>query len=901
MPGPTGEEDPPTFEGALRFRGVSFEVWAGTNEARVFGGAGAPTWAQVLASGRFTGGVGNNPHIDFGDILSFGDPDTLPSTGTIRSSTDIQMRAAGGLELTSEATMQFATIGDIAMRFVTNNIERLHIGGTGAWRIDGTVGTAGQVLTSNGAGATPTWEDAPGSTPGWDDVLAVDNNSGANNPHIDTGQFIGFGVEGSLPGSGELRSSTAWTANISGTATISSSSVSILSVASSGLVFNASNGTLRFLTGAGVGTERLEIEGTGAWQLGGVVGSAGQVLTSGGAGTPPTWASIPTPALTFEDGGASQGTASIIDVVDAVYTTGSVLVGLGQATMAWDVNLAALVPAIAGTGLENASSTLRIAAAAAGAGLVGGGGSALAVGAGDGIDVAADSVAVDVTDIVDGVSIEEVATNNIRRAAITGAVAIAAGSNASLFAGIRNNGGSTTDRANLNFISSSTLQATLTDDAGNDEIEIAYSILADAVGNTQAANMPANTIKANPTGSSADPQDLAISGDSFPARVGGNLVSHPFSSLAGNSLAYASGALAYAGTSNDVVLNAISGAQGVVDISSLVCGGRVAITAPVGAWSIAGFSAKTEGFWFVLTAASTDFAGTIINSTTANTGIRNPGFVDFSCNRQMSGLVMYGAFGGNSQWLFIPGALDPAELALQVRKPLTVCRWHEDFEFVTTGGITAIFWGGSGTWMAFNAGSAGGNISAQPAETGRIGIVRLTTHNVSNNQMGLYRGSTNTIAPVGVLWIRGDQIKEFNVVARLNDTGSSGFFIGFSEDPSSMAITGTGNSHICGFFFDAIGAFSDTTIHCITRESDGTATDTDTNVAPGTGWRRYTIRQNTVGTIEFLIDGSVVATHNTQVPDSEPLNCGVNLITRHNVAKSMDVDYVDFESQPLAR
>ena len=78
-------------------------------------------------------------------------------------------------------------------------------------------------------------------------------------------------------------------------------------------------------------------------------------------------------------------------------------------------NLAVDVSDFAGTGLEDdGSENLRIAAAAAGAGLTGGGGSALAVGAGDGIDVATDSVAVDVTDFIDTAYGLEEDTNNIR-------------------------------------------------------------------------------------------------------------------------------------------------------------------------------------------------------------------------------------------------------------------------------------------------------------------------------------------------------------------------------------------------------------------------------------------------------------------------------------------------------
>jgi hypothetical protein len=78
----------------------------------------------------------------------------------------------------------------------------------------------------------------------------------------------------------------------------------------------------------------------------------------------------------------------------------------------------------------SAAPTARAGSSVAGDGLTYTAGGTLAVGAGDGIDVAADSVAVDVTDIVDNVTIVEVATNNIQRAALTGFAAASAGSNA---------------------------------------------------------------------------------------------------------------------------------------------------------------------------------------------------------------------------------------------------------------------------------------------------------------------------------------------------------------------------------------------------------------------------------------------------------------------------------------
>lgn len=78
------------------------------------------------------------------------------------------------------------------------------------------------------------------------------------------------------------------------------------------------------------------------------------------------------------------------DLRIAAAAAGDGLQGGGGSALAVDVS------EFAGSGLEDdGSENLRIAAAAAGAGLTGGAGSALAVGAGDGIAVAANDVAVD--------------------------------------------------------------------------------------------------------------------------------------------------------------------------------------------------------------------------------------------------------------------------------------------------------------------------------------------------------------------------------------------------------------------------------------------------------------------------------------------------------------------------
>ena len=101
----------------------------------------------------------------------------------------------------------------------------------------------------------------------------------------------------------------------------------------------------------------------------------------------------------------------------------------GSTTLTYLAGIGTVEFILTPTGWYAWSVTLVDYTALAGAGLTHTAG-VLAVGAGDGIDVNADNVAVDVTDIVDGVSILEVATNNIQRAALTGEATAVAGLNA---------------------------------------------------------------------------------------------------------------------------------------------------------------------------------------------------------------------------------------------------------------------------------------------------------------------------------------------------------------------------------------------------------------------------------------------------------------------------------------
>lgn len=119
----------------------------------------------------------------------------------------------------------------------------------------------------------------------------------------------------------------------------------------------------------------------------------------------------------------------------------------------------------------------------------------------------------------------------VERAALTGAISAAANSNGTLFAGIRDNGAAESDRANLNFVNDgdNSIELTVTDDAGNDELEIRAQ---------------------------------------------------------------------YVGSTTNVNLTSVTGSQGVIDISTLRCGGSVTIESVTGDYTVDGFTAKSNGFWF---------------------------------------------------------------------------------------------------------------------------------------------------------------------------------------------------------------------------------------------------------------------------------------------------------------
>lgn len=203
----------------------------------------------------------------------------------------VQFPAAGG-------TLTFPAA---ATASVDRWIEVLLLGG-GACKVQPTSGlvqgAASESLTTAGrymyrSDGLNSWWRAGSSGGGgggsWSASLAIGATSGANNPIVDVGQFMQFGLVGPTTSSPQIRSGDA-NLRIRGSAIVSVGGVSGASLFTTGagapVEVGSDAGTVNITTNAG--TVRLAIANTGEWTT--PAGSSGQVLTHQGAGVPPVWA-----------------------------------------------------------------------------------------------------------------------------------------------------------------------------------------------------------------------------------------------------------------------------------------------------------------------------------------------------------------------------------------------------------------------------------------------------------------------------------------------------------------------------------------------------------------------------------------------------------------------------------
>ncbi len=179
------------------------------------------------------------------------------------------------------------------------------------------------------------------------------------------------------------------------------------------------------------------------------------------------------------------------------------------------------------------------------------------------------------------------------------------------------------------------------------------SIEDDAVTNVKAANMATARLKGRTTSGTGDPEDLTLSsGDS----------------TAWNTSSGGAISVNYTGTTSNINLTP-TGTVGVVDISSLVCGGSVTLQ-PSGTFNIGGFSTKSDGFWFdIIYRDTSSHVGTFNeNDGATTTSIRNPGNAASTITTQEGVRFRY----QNSRWRLVARSVRGAALTDGDKGDITV-------------------------------------------------------------------------------------------------------------------------------------------------------------------------------------------------------------------------------------
>lgn len=140
--------------GTLTLRGSNISSGTGNggqvqiNGGSASGNAGTPRNGgnvSIVGGSSGSGGLGGQTTISGGNSTQSG--------GTGGS-----VQISGGTGAVSGGSIKFRTSP------TTTAVDRLEITSTGAWSVNSSAGTAGQVLVSNGSTSSPTWQDLPSPT-----------------------------------------------------------------------------------------------------------------------------------------------------------------------------------------------------------------------------------------------------------------------------------------------------------------------------------------------------------------------------------------------------------------------------------------------------------------------------------------------------------------------------------------------------------------------------------------------------------------------------------------------------------------------------------------------------------------------------------------------------------------
>lgn len=582
----------------------------------------------------------------------------------------------------------------------------------------------------------------------------------------------------------------------------------------------------------------------------------------------------------------------------------------------------------------------------------------------------------------------------LERAALTGAISATQNSNATLFAGIQDNGVAETAQAGLNFANSTSIGFAIAQDGANSRMTVSASrsaltgdVTASANSNTTAfRSFSAKSVLANATNASAVPTEIASSQGLSYLRVNAANTALEWGTITVQSPIAAPGGVigidstvaldntarirvsknsgAIVGTRRE--LNLIEGSGVSITVADDAGNEEIDITIAATAVGLAANEIEVTATGSINSQAKNPEDGIIMwggSSSVSCTGVSGTGHArgiplimhnqlssgtldllhnttSSSTNRFYHHASKNIRLGASEAIVYVPtdvtaGATDDKrwlcvshrwpfhnssslsdkdkiaynstvgdwDVSQHLMKSSKHCEWWEDFECYEDSNpeinATSIpYQMGNTRWFARSGGASTGDLTFIAGEASHPGILRMSSGATSGTYVCIHRGSSTSTSA----WVAGQDILDFEAVVRFVDfgLGNVACSIGFSEDPTRVEITGTNNSHICAFMYDTSNASLNTSLRCVTRESDGTATVTASGVAP-TGWARLRILQRTVGTVEFYINDSLVATHTTQVPDTELLNVGLTVMTRTTDIRDLDVDYVGFISQPLSR
>ena len=333
---------------------------------------------------------GNAAGLKGGDLtLSGGNCGYFANNITSMVGGDIYIQGGAGGQTASNS---FIPGGSIYLRTSVNHtgfVERLRIIPAGAWGLGGAnYGTSGQVLTSNGSGSPPTWQPALSGT-----VAIANGGTGLTAVPGSSGQLIfnSSSTYGATTSFNFARTVNAINGRVSialtsASATSTTSDGTNLTIQAGGTVNQAANqgtaagtmtiagadsdagsglpgdlvlrggtggyqpgiaGSIYLRTGSALASQvnRLILTPSGAWGLNGAnYGTSGQVLTSNGSSSSPTWTTISSASGTVTSVAVSGGTTGLT-------TSGGPITASGTITLA-----GTLAVANGGTGATTASA-----------------------------------------------------------------------------------------------------------------------------------------------------------------------------------------------------------------------------------------------------------------------------------------------------------------------------------------------------------------------------------------------------------------------------------------------------------------------------------------------------------------------------------------------------------------